>query len=441
MSMQSHPDVQQYRQTPRRPKARIDPELLRRWALDAGADDVGFVSIDDPALDDQREDILRVFPAARTLVPYVVRMNRTPIRSPARSVANLEFHHVGDAVNEVGRELVQRIEAQGYQGLNPAMGFPMEAQQWPGKMWVVSHKPVAVAAGLGVMGIHRNVIHPRFGNFILLGTVLTDVELEHHDQPLEYNPCLSCKLCVAACPVGAIGADGHFDFNSCYTHNYREFMGGFADWVDEIADADDRVALHGRIDDHEMVSQWQSLSFGPNYKAAYCMSVCPAGSDVIGPFIDDRKGFLRDVVKPLQEKEEDVYVLERSDAAAHVQKRYPHKRLRVVHNGIRARSIASFVRGMPLLFQRHQAADLDATYHFSFFGDETRDVTVRIADRKLTIDEGLVGAADVTVAADSATWLRYLAREGGIVWPVVRRKVRVKGPLALLQRFAACFPT
>ena len=41
-----------------------------------------------------------------------------------------------------------------------------------GRIWVVAHKPVAVASGLGVMGIHRNVIHPKFGNFILLGTVI-----------------------------------------------------------------------------------------------------------------------------------------------------------------------------------------------------------------------------------------------------------------------------
>ena len=44
--------------------------------------------------------------------------------------------------------------------------------RFPGKIWVVSHKPIAVAAGLGQMGVHRNVIHPRFGNFILLGTIL-----------------------------------------------------------------------------------------------------------------------------------------------------------------------------------------------------------------------------------------------------------------------------
>jgi hypothetical protein len=29
-------------------------------------------------------------------------------------------------------------------------------------------------------------------------------------------------------PVGAIGKDGQFDFVSCSTHNYREFMGGRA---------------------------------------------------------------------------------------------------------------------------------------------------------------------------------------------------------------------
>ena len=68
-------------------------------------------------------------------------------------------------------------------------------------------------------------------------------------------------------------------------------------------------------------------------------------------------------------------------------------------------------------------------------------VTVRIVDQTLAIEEGRVGEADGTVRADAATWLRYLAREGGIVWPVIRRKVRVEGPLSLLRRFAACFPT
>jgi len=73
---------------------------------------------------------------------------------------------------------VAALERAGVRAINGgAAGFPMEADRWGGKMWVISHKPVAVAAGLGHMGIHRNVIHPKFGNFVLLGTVLVDAEV------------------------------------------------------------------------------------------------------------------------------------------------------------------------------------------------------------------------------------------------------------------------
>src|SRR4030095_12857139 len=183
----------------------IDAECLRQLCLEAGADDVGFVEIDRPGLADQRDDILSFFPRTKTLISFVRRMNRETIRSVARSLPNLEFHHTGDDVNETARRIVTALEQRGVRAVNPAMGFPMEMDRFPGKTWVVSHKPVAVAAGLGQMGIHRSVIHPKFGSFILLGTVLTEAEVSEYQTPIDYNPCLECKLCVAACPVGAIG--------------------------------------------------------------------------------------------------------------------------------------------------------------------------------------------------------------------------------------------
>src|SRR3954464_15821327 len=127
----------------------LDAQWLRQLVLDAGADDVGFVEIGRPALDDQRQDIVEAFPYTRTLISFVVRMNKEAIRTPARSVANTEFHHSGDEVNEVARSVVQTLEDRGVRAMNPAMGFPMEMDRFPGKVWVVSHKPVAVAAGLG----------------------------------------------------------------------------------------------------------------------------------------------------------------------------------------------------------------------------------------------------------------------------------------------------
>ena len=420
---------------------RLDRTGLRQLCLDAGADDVGFVEIDRPDIEKDRPDMLNAFPHTKTLISFVVRMNREPIRSPARSVANLEFHHTGDQVNDVARTIVKQLEARGIRALNPAMGFPMEMDHFPGKIWVVSHKTVAVAAGLGQMGIHRNVIHPKFGNFILLGTILMDAEVNTTNTPIDYNPCLECKLCVAACPVGAISPDGHFNFSTCYTHNYREFMGGFTDWVENIADSGSAKQYRQKVTDAESSSMWQSLSFGANYKAAYCMAVCPAGEDVLPPFTSNRKNFVGEVVKPLQRKQETIYVVPGSDAETYAAKRFPNKAIKHVGNSLRPRSIQGFLDGLPLVFQRKKSEGLSATYHFTFTGQETEQATVIIRNQTLEVLKGHREEVNFCLAADSQTWLGFLAKERNLMWALLTRKIRVKGSLKFLKAFARCFPS
>src|SRR5262245_26494389 len=126
MKLTDHPTVQRFYEKPPAVPApdKLDAACLRQLCREAGADDVGLVEISRPALDNQRADILRAFPPTKTLLSFVCRMNREPIRSPARSVANLEFHHTGDHVNEVARKVVSALEKAGVRALNPAMGFP-----------------------------------------------------------------------------------------------------------------------------------------------------------------------------------------------------------------------------------------------------------------------------------------------------------------------------
>ena len=446
--LSEHPSVKRfYREQASRGEVPTDQVLdaawLRQLCLDAGADDVGFVERDRPAIADQRADIDNVFPRTRTLISVVCRMSRESIRTPARSISNLEFHHTTDDTNEVARRIVSALEEVGIGAINGgAVGFPMEADRWGSKMWVISHKPVAVAAGLGQMGIPRNVIHPKFGNFILLGTVLADAEVSEYLRPVVYNPCLECKLCVVACPTGAIGSDGSFDFSACYTHNYREFMSGFNDWVEKIADSKSALDYRKKVSGAESVSMWQSLSFGANYKAAYCLSVCPAGEDVIAPFLTDRKEFLKDVVKPLQDKTETIYVVPGSYAEDYVARRFPHKKTKRVSNGLAGQgTIRAFLRGLNFVFQKGKSKGLNAVYHFTFTGNDEVKATVTIRDEKLRVSEGHSGQADLRLTADSQTWLCFLRKEANLVWALLWRKIRIQGSPKLLLAFGRCFPS
>src|SRR2546423_15642152 len=106
MKLEDHPTVQRIRlkTVDQAPLAEsLDAGWLKQLVLDTGADDVGFVEIGRPALDDQREDILKAFPRTKTLISFVVRMNREAIRTSARSVSNLEFHTSWEEVTEIGR--------------------------------------------------------------------------------------------------------------------------------------------------------------------------------------------------------------------------------------------------------------------------------------------------------------------------------------------------
>ena len=447
MNLEDHPTVRLLSKhaggtNPQPAEAVLDGAWLRHLALDLGADDAGLVELARPALDPQREEILRNYPWTKSLLSIVLRMAREPVRGAPRSVANLEFHRAGHEVNEICAAIVAKLESQGVRAVNPSMGFPMEMYQNPGgAIWVVSHKPVAVEAGLGHMGIHRNLIHPKFGNFVLLGTVLIDREASDYDHPLDYNPCLECKLCVAACPVGAIGPDGAFNFSSCFTHNYREFLGGFSDWVEQVADARDAIDYRRRVSEPETVSMWQSLSYGANYKSAYCMAVCPAGEDVIGPYLRDKQRHLIEVVRPLQERAEPVYVVAGSDAEAVARRKFKNKTVKQVSNGLRPRTIAGLLNFMPFVFQPNQSRGLDATFHFTLTGAERREATITIKNRTLDIKDGLMGKPDMRVTADSKTWLGFLAREKSLALALLSRKIRMKGNPKLLLAFGKCFPT
>jgi len=419
---------------------KVEYSYLKEMAAKAGADDCGVIDIHCPELVEEKQDILSLYPKTCSLLSVAITLNRENVRCVSKAVSDLEFMTGIEKSNEVLKKLALMLKQKNINSIHPSAGFPMDMTKWPGKMWHVSHKIVAMAAGLGHIGHNRLLIHPVFGNFIMLGTLLLDTPVSQYDKPLDYNPCIKCKLCAAVCPTGAISADGSFAFVNCMTHNYRDRLGGFSDWIENIIKSKSVKQYRKMVSDTETVSMWQSLSYGICNKSSYCMAVCPAGKDNIGQFLFDKKTYIKNVVKPLQANNETIYVIAESDAQVYVEKKYPHKKLKIVGSGIRPATAISFIDSLELSFQKGRSKGLDANYHFTFTGVEQIKASVDIKNMKLSVEYGHIGKPDISIIADTATWLSFLAKEKNLLLALIQRKIKIKGPPFLMQRFAKCFP-
>ena len=313
----------------KREKGKFLAADLKKVCLELGADDVGFVDIDREALQKEREGILKVYPLTRSIISIIKVMNRENLQSTARYVASDEYHSVGDEFAGIGRRILRRLNQLGIRGVVPTKSWPMDLNRWPGKIWDISHKILAVEAGLGQMGLNRIVLHPQYGSFIQLNSILIDAELDEYSRPLAENPCIKCHLCAAVCPTGAITKDAPFDFFACSTHCYRDNMIGFQKWIETIISSKDMAEYRSRYTDSETAFLWQSLMFRISYRCGYCVGVCPAGEEPKERYLRDKAAYIQQVLKPLQDKAEPVYVLAGSKAEA-AAKRNPKKQVKSV---------------------------------------------------------------------------------------------------------------
>jgi epoxyqueuosine reductase QueG len=307
---------------------------IKRICLDAGADDVGLVDLDRDSLSMEREGISHVYSLTRSIISVILANNRENIQSPARYVANQEYHHTGDRTSSVSREILRRLNQLGMRGVVVNLGWPMEMDRYPGKIWDVSHKIMAVEAGMGHMGMNRLVLHPRYGSCIQLQSILVDSVIDHYDHPLEKNPCINCNLCAAVCPTGAITKDQPFDFLACITHNYRDNYSGFNNMVEAIITSKDMEEYRSHFDDRETAFMWQSLMCRMSYRCSYCMAVCPAGEEVKAAYLGNKKEHVERILKPLKDRQERVYVTAGSKAESRA-KSNPNKEVRIVPGMIR----------------------------------------------------------------------------------------------------------
>lgn len=81
----------------------------------------------------------------------------------------------------------------------------------------------AEQAGIGRVGLNRQLIIPGLGTFFFLGELFIDQEAEA-DAPIDRNPCISCNRCIINCPTGAL-TKTEFDARKCLSYLTIEHRG------------------------------------------------------------------------------------------------------------------------------------------------------------------------------------------------------------------------
>ncbi len=148
-----------------------------------------------------------LLPDARSVicvaVPYAVagRERPAPLRGRVSNYAwSNDYHRRLNA-------LLRAVAAE----IDDAAGAPVTAIVCDTRP--LAERAFAARAGLGWIGKHTNLIAPQLGSFAFLGEIVTTIDLPP-DAPLRKS-CGSCRLCVDACPTGALRGDYTIDANRC----------------------------------------------------------------------------------------------------------------------------------------------------------------------------------------------------------------------------------
>ncbi|MFT4569657.1 MAG: epoxyqueuosine reductase QueG/putative sterol carrier protein [Hyphomicrobiaceae bacterium] len=424
-------------------------------------DDVGLVSIDHPALAHEVDEIRYVYPHARSLIVMIGEENKPSLQSRYLPTANHELYQCEERLFSWGSKTLALLKGFGGEGLTTTVGWPQEvSQRWSDKIWPLSHKLAAQAAGLGVIGTSRNFLHERFGAYCLIDTIVTNLEFapeEYAARPtMDWNPCLSCNLCVVSCPTDAIRSDGEFDFFACYNHTYRDSIPGFLDIMRDAAEGKPK-RFEKRWSDAEVAAMWQSLAFKVEYRCFNCVATCPAEiHEAFHAEKSERLRYKEEHVRPLTHTRrtvEEQLVIDTPTVREELdippgQWRTPHDPTRPGQAGtrlvqlqrIRVSNIDSMMRMMPMYFRYKEAKGIDVTFQFDLSGEGGGQWAMRVVDQRCSVTPGPAEAPDIRIACPGTTLLGIHRGEINPVVELLRGRIKLKGRKELFLLMPRLFP-
>ena len=180
---------------------------------------------------DQRADVRRVLPSARTVivtgtiyntaVPYSTE--RHTCAGPSRPArAEIARYAWGDDYHDV---IGARLDAL-LAWMRAESDVPFEARRYV-DTGPVQERVYAQHAGLGWIGRNTCVINRGVGSWIFLSEIVCSLPLDVDAPALDL--CGECALCIEACPTNALVAPGVLDSTRCISYLTIEQRGPIPD--------------------------------------------------------------------------------------------------------------------------------------------------------------------------------------------------------------------
>ena len=406
-------------------------EQIKKIAIDNGAVDCGIISVSELP-DDQQINAAKILPSVRSVISIAITYNQSAIKSQFQPVSNMEYRHAYKRRDQISYGTEVKLSNSGAESVVVTETFPLDSDlKTP---WLISHKDIAVKAGIGVMGLNRLVLHKTHGSSLLLASILTDIELSEYDTPSDYDPCINCNLCKTVCPTKSINENG-FKMMSCYTHNYRNRGNSFHDLLTR-QNGDSKDLSKISYDDKNKL--WTSIQEGYGYSCNQCVAVCPASKTELAKFRQDKNDYYKSFVKPFIDKEETIYVLKNNTDMEKI-KNNPAKNVKLVSNGMSIDTIPAFKNGLSVIFDKTAAQSLKRDFKFVFTGSNDIAFTVRVDQGTMEILNKTNNEADVTVFAEDSTWLHFINTGKGMLKSLATGKIKIKGNPKYLKDFSKVF--
>ncbi len=178
----------------------LKSEKLKEFARKCGADVVGIADLQLlDGIETEPEDLLKGYTRAVSMATRLADGVIDPIVDRPSPIYQQHYGKVNALLDDIALRVVQFLQDAGAKALPIPASQLLDSENWRS---YISHKAVAIAAGIGWQGKSLLVVNPMYGPRIRLVTVLTDMELLP-DKPL-LNRCGKCSFCAEACPAQAI---------------------------------------------------------------------------------------------------------------------------------------------------------------------------------------------------------------------------------------------